>query len=84
MGIRSFLKSAFWTGPSCSQCGRALEPVTRGDFMPTRSRRPCTTRRCVQCGELTCESCQGFGLGMIGGCRNCGGSQFEIFQMWVL
>jgi hypothetical protein len=83
MGIRRFLRSVFWTGPRCSQCGQPLEPVQRGDIMPTRTRHPCTTMRCLRCGGLICEYCQGFGFGMIGGCKNCGGTQFEAFEMWM-
>jgi hypothetical protein len=83
MGIRRFLRSVFWTGARCSQCGQPLEPVQGGDIMPSRRRHPCTTMRCLRCGSLTCEYCQGFGFGMICGCKSCGGTRFEAFQMWM-
>ena len=83
MSIRSFFRSVFWNGQRCSQCGQPLEPVQKGDFMPTKERRPCTTLKCIKCGRLMCEHCQGFGFGIIGGCKNCGGTQFESFQMWM-
>lgn len=83
MSIRGFFRSVFWTGPRCSQCRRRLELVERGDTMPTRTRHPCTTMKCLQCSDLICEYCQGFGFGMIGGCKNCGGTEFESSQMWM-
>lgn len=83
MSIRNVIRSLFWIGQKCSLCKRPLGNVRSGDNMPTRSRRPCTTMKCMQCGALTCEFCQGAGFAMIGGCRKCGGTSFEAFQMWM-
>lgn len=82
MGFRGFLRSLTWSGPRCSRCGQPLEIVDPRDTMPTRSRRPCTTMKCLQCGDLTCEGCQALGFAIIGGCKNCGGTDFEVCQMW--
>jgi hypothetical protein len=37
------------------------------------------------CGALFCEGCRGhWGSALMNGCRNCGGTDFELFQMWRL
>jgi hypothetical protein len=86
MGIRRFLRSVSWTGPRCSGCRLPLEPIQPGDDLPPPGRRvPCTTNRGMLCGALFCEGCRGhWGSALMNGCRNCGGTDFELFQMWRL
>ena len=83
MGIRRFFRHLYWNGQRCSLCAQPLEPVRGGEILPTRSRHACTTMKCLRCDALVCEYCQGMGIGMIGGCKNCGGTEFLGFQMWM-
>jgi len=82
MNIRQTFRRIFWSGPRCSRCGRALKQV-EGGFEIIKGAYPCTVYRCTNCGALICEFCQGFGFGLMQGCK-CGGHEYEVFQMWAI
>lgn len=83
MGVISKLKSIVWSGDRCSRCNRPLEIPKSGAIIPPDGKEMCGVLKCMHCGAHICEYCQGFGFGMMQGCTDCGGTNFEAFQMWT-
>ncbi len=77
-----FLKGLFWTGSRCSKCSKPLDSAESGEFFK-KGWSPCTVNQCNRCGNLICEGYSLFGFGMLHGC-DCGGHEFNMFQMWVM
>ena len=85
MGLFNFFRGLFWKGEACSGCGRPLKMPERGERHPPKNFGFSRVARCIRCGSILCEGCQGFGgLGLVGGCKECGGHQIESFHMWIL